>query len=180
MKYSIACLVGFLFHFISSGQNILYDSARIKVLVHAQKDSISSIIKKIDRKQWAQVGYINQYSSFIDFDMSFNHTGLNYLYLLEVILTTRCKKIYTDDTIAINTSATLRYQYYPFCVLVKGIKKPSSNINSADTKLKFSDLIRIKHYLTQWWDKNKHSCFREIEDMWAGEKPLNRLGYSWR
>lgn len=155
----------------------LRDTSLVKLYVEARKDSIFSIISKIDTLKSEMVGYESANNSRINFDIEY--MGLNYIYILDIILLndtnyiTKFKKEidigYDDDIYGV------KYQHYAHCILRKyNPRNPTKYM-----QLSLGDLREIKEFLLDWWKNNSQLPFEVLQDKWTKEKYLEKMGYRW-
>ena len=155
-----------LFSLTGQTQNILYDTNAVSNIIKGGKDSIPSIISKIDLKIKGNVGFNNTMSSMFNPGINYNFIGINYVYILNLML----------DTGFLNVPRNIgpdmrKYQNYnSYCVLVEG----------SGQFVTYNDLVKIKKGITDWWNKNQYLSLELLQKKWREDNVLRNMGYYFK
>ena len=139
---------------------------------------IPLLINSIDiDDEMGRCGYINPYYSDISGWVLSGPVGINYAYMIELILS----KDSIEHTIGVDPidsgwEKVMRpYLLYKQCVIVK-----KDNLgNPIIGKLKVEDMRTIKKLYFDWWEENKHSGIKEMRKQWRKKHIFENQRYMW-
>ncbi len=142
------------------------------------KDVIPYLISQIDMDNYNVAGFVNPYDSNLENTVIGSPLGVNYAYMIELILgkDTIMDSIYFAEGYNVWNEKMKPYRLYRQCVI---IRKKDQN-NPKNSKISFDDMKSIKSIYFNWWNNNKDENLDFLRKKWKEEgSPLQKSPYMW-
>ena len=142
------------------------------------KDIIPYLIGHIDTEWNVVAGFVNPYDSYLADKVIGSPVGVNYAYMIELIL---AKDSIVDNVIFADGNniwyeKMKPYRIYDQCVIIS--KKDKGN--PTKSKITFDDMKTIKSVYNKWWQSNKNESIESLRKKWREEgSPLQKSSYMW-
>ena len=142
------------------------------------KDIIPYLINHIDMDKYGIAGFVNPYDSNLGNMVMGSPLGVNYAYMIELIMT----KDSILDNVAFADGNNVWYEkmklyrLYGQCVIIR--KKDKDN--PPKSKMTVDDMKTIKAIYNKWWEHNKDKNLDALRKKWKEEgSPLLNSPYMW-
>jgi hypothetical protein len=134
----------------------------------------------VDKVKFLGIGYLPPTDSFIPNFILHNQQGINYAYMIELIL---AKGSIPDKKMTMKKGGAPQsrwekeaqpYRTYYYCVIVKQVDGKTEN-----QPLTHDDMIRIKDMYQAWWNRNKSKSMTELRKERSEGKCILTKPYIW-
>lgn len=142
------------------------------------KEVIPYLINHIDMDKYGIAGFFNPYDSNIGNKVIGSPMGVNYAYMIELILAkdSIIDNISFAEGFSIWQEKMKPYHAYGQCVIIR--KKDMDN--PQNSKITLDDMKTIKAIYNDWWKNNKDESLVNLRKKWRKEgSPLQNSPFMW-